>query len=67
MDCTDLKSHAPQQQPIIRGKGSRAEQRPEHVEGQRGQNVSRGRLQDVTLRKKDRENVKKSLDEKHLL
>lgn len=36
VDGTDLKSHASQQKPIIRGEGSRAKQGPEHVEGQRG-------------------------------
>lgn len=36
VDGTDFKSHASQQQPIICGKGSRAKQGPEHVEGQRG-------------------------------
>lgn len=44
VDGTDLQCHASQQQPIIRGEGSGAEQGAEHVEGQRGQNVSRGRL-----------------------
>ena len=53
VDGSDLKRHAAQQHAVVRGQGRGAEQRPQHVEGQRGQHVGRRRLQDVTCEEEE--------------
>ena len=48
VDGSDLQRHAAQQHAVVRGQGRGAEQRPQHVEGQRGQHAGGRRLPDVT-------------------
>lgn len=50
VDGADLQSHAAQQHAVVGGQRRAAEQSSQHVEGQRGQDVGRRRLQDVTCR-----------------
>lgn len=48
VDGSNLQSHAAEQNAVVSGQRSAAEQRSQHVERQRGQHVGRRRLQDVT-------------------
>lgn len=50
VDGADLQSHAAQQHAVVGGQRRAAEQSSQHVEGQRGQDVGRRRLQDVTCK-----------------
>lgn len=56
VDGADLQGHAAQQHAVVCGQRRAAEQRPQHVEGQRGQHVGRRRLQDVTCGEKAGQN-----------